>query len=126
MILAVLVWCEILAESEETYGASATVAELPGDSNVTPWLLQHWLGVVLIGLHGGHPTLCQWYDLSGIHSGDSLVEKLAEVLCYFRCFGSRGPPSRLNLRAMVRRYSCHTGRHFLGIPSQERTRLSAR
>ena len=124
MILAVLVWCEVCEEDES--GASAAVSELPGDCNVTPWLLRHWLGVVVVGLRGGHAVLCQWYDLSGIHSGDSLVEKLAEVLRYFRCFGSRGPPSRLGLRGILRRYSRHTGRHFLGIVSQERGRLSAR
>jgi hypothetical protein len=118
LMMAVLLWCEVL--TEKAGGASAAVAELPGDSDVTPWLLRHWLGVVVVGLRGGHVVLRQWYDLSGIHSGVGPGEKLEEVYRYCLCLGSRGPPSRLGLRAMVRRYSRHTGRHFLGIPSQER------
>ena len=109
LILAVLLWSEIYAEGEG--GASSAVEELPGDCHVTPWLLRHWLGVVVVGLRSGHAILSQWYDLSGIHSGDSPVERLDEVYSYIRCLGSRGPPSRLGLRAMVRRYSRYTGRH---------------
>ena len=118
MILAVFLWSEILAE--DSGGASSAVEELPGDCHVTPWLLRHWLGVVIVGLRGGHAVLLKWYDLSGIRSGESPTEKLAEVYIYSRSLGSRGPPSRLGLRNMMRRYSRHTGRHLLGIPSQER------
>ncbi len=124
MILAVVLWAEV--QAAEGGGASAAVEELPGDSHVTPWLLRHWLGVVVVGFRGGHAVLCQWYELSGIHSGDRPEERLGEVYGYFLSFGSRGPPSRTGLREMVRRYSRVTGRPFLGIPSQERGRLSAR
>ena len=124
IILAVLLWSEVHAEGER--GASSAVEELPGDCHVTPWLLQHWLGVVIVGLRGGYAVLCRWHDLSGIHSGDSSTERLDEVYGYFRSLGSRGPPSRLGLREVVRRYSRVTGRPFLGVPSQERARLSVR
>jgi hypothetical protein len=123
MVLAVLLWSEILAE--DSGGASSAVEELPGDCHVTPWLLRHWLGVVVVGLRGSHAVLLKWYDLSEIHSGESPTEKLEEVYLYSRSLGSRGPPSRLDLRAMVRGYSRHTGRHLLGIPSQDRGRLSS-
>jgi hypothetical protein len=123
MLLAVLVWCEI--HKEEDGGASTALAELHNDCRVTPWLLRNWLGVVVMGLRGGHPTLREWYDLSGIHSGDNLSGMLHEVYSYFQSFGSRGPPSRLVLKAVVKRYSQVTGRHLLGIPSQDRGRSSA-
>jgi len=124
IILAVLIWSEIQAEGGGC--AFAAVEELPGDCQVTPWLLRNWLGVVIVGLRSAHPVLCQWYDLTGVHSGDNPTERLSEVLSYFRSLGSRGPPSRLVLRDMVRRYSRHTSRQLLGIPSQERGRLSSR
>ena len=59
MILAVLVWCEFFREEEG--GASVAVETLPGDCHVTPWLLRNWLGMVVMGLRGGHPFLMQWY-----------------------------------------------------------------
>jgi hypothetical protein len=124
MILAVVLWAEI--HTAERNKASAAVEELPGDCQVTPWLLRHWVGVVLVGFRGGHGVLCRWYDLSGLHSGERLMERLDEIYDYYRSLGSRGPPSRLGLREMVRRYSRVTGRYFLGVPSQERGRLSAR
>lgn len=118
MLVAVLVWCEL--HKEERGGASKAVNELPGDCHVTPWLLRNWLGVAIVALRGGHAVLCRWYDMSAIHSGDSTAERLDEVYSYHRSFGSRGPPSRVELRAVVARYSCQTKRHLLGKPSQER------
>lgn len=124
MIMAVVLWSELLAR--EGNGATAAVEALPGDCHVTPWLLRHWLGLVLVGFRGGHAVLCRWHDLSGLHSGERLLERLDEICDYYRSLGSRGPPSRLGLREMVRRYSRVTGRPFLGAPSQERGRLSTR
>ena len=118
MILAVQLWCEVYSDGEGS--ASAAVNELPGECQVTPWLLRHWLGVVVLGFHRAHSVLCRWYDLSGIHSGDRLSDRLDEILAYIRSLGSRGPPSRSVLRDVIRRYSRHTGHHLLGIPSQER------
>ena len=124
MILSVLIWCEF--HREAGVGASLAVEELPGDCQVTPWLLRRWLGIVLTGFHGGHSILCAWYDLSGIRSGENLPEMIYEVYSYYHGLVPRGPPSRMALRGMVQRYSKATGRHLLGIPSQERSRLSAR
>lgn len=118
MILAVQLWCEVYSDGDGS--ASAAVNELPGDCQVTPWLLRHWLGVVVVGFHSAHSVLCGWYDLSGIQSGDRFSDTLDEVLTYIRSLGSRGPPSRLFLRDVICMYSRHTERHLLGIPSQER------
>lgn len=124
MIFAVLVWCELHREDEGD--ATKALRSLHNDCRVTPWLLRNWLGVVVVGFRSGHPFLGQWYDLSGIHSGNSPGEMLDEVYGYYSSFGSRGPPSRKDLRAVLRRYSCHTDRHLLGKPFQERGGLSVR
>jgi hypothetical protein len=124
MIWALLLWYEI--HEEAAGGASKAADELPADSSVTPWLLRHWLGVVALGLRSGHSVLRDWYELSGIHSGDRPDEMLREVYSYCLCFGSRGPPNRLSLRAAMRRLGSVAGRHLVGVPSQERRRLSAR
>ena len=123
MILAVLVWCEFHRDGEGE--SPEAVGSLHDDCRVTPWLLRNWLGVVVMGLRGVHAVLCRWYDLSGIHSGDSPAEMLDEVYDYHLSFGERGPPSISELRQMVRSYSRHTKCHLLGIPSQERGGLSA-
>lgn len=114
MILAVVLWAEIAADGDG--GALAAVEELSGDCAVTPWLLRNWLGVVVIGFRCAHPVLCRWVDLTSIHSGEDTAEKLDEVMRYSLRLGSRGPP----LRAAVQRYSRFTGRHLLGVSSQER------
>jgi hypothetical protein len=123
MIKAVVLWSEILADGDG--GAAAAVEELPGDCAVTPWLLRNWLGVVIVGLRAAHSVLCRWVDLSSIRSGEDTAGRLNEVSGYFQSLRSRGPPSRSALRTMVQRYSLETKRHLLGIPSQERRRLSS-
>jgi len=119
MILAVVLWAEIHAAGDG--GSGAAVEELPGDCGVTPWLLRNWLGVVIAGLRRAHPELCRWIELTEIRSGDDTAEKLDEVSRYVQRLGSRGPP----LRAAIQRYSRQAKRHLLGVPSQERRRLSA-
>ena len=119
MILAVVLWAEIHAAGDGE--AEAAVEELPGDCEVTPWLLRNWLEVVIVGLHRAHSVLCSWIELTDIRSGDDTVEKLDEVSRYVRRLGSRGPP----LRAAIQRYSRQAKRHLLGVPSQERRRLFA-
>lgn len=121
---AVFIWCYLY---EECRGKAWAAAEkLPEDCDVTPWLLRNWLGLVVVGFRSAHSVLCQWYDLSDIHSGDNPVEKLREVSCYLRKLKIRGPPEHAAFRFVLQRYGCHSGRHFLGIPSQDRMRLSCR
>jgi hypothetical protein len=117
MVLAVLLWRQVYSE-EGVVGA--VEKELSGDSEVTPWLLRHWLGVLVAGLRLAHPVLQRWYDLDDIRSARGRDGLLDEVHAYFVVFGSRDPPLRECLPEVLGRYSAATGRHLVGKPSQER------
>jgi hypothetical protein len=118
MVLAVLLWRQVLAE--DGGGAGAAVEELPGDSDVTPWLLQHWLGVLVAGLRLAHSALREWYDLDGIRSAGDRSGLLDEVHAYAVGIGGRDPPSRSGLREAMRRYGAAAKRPLAGRLSQER------
>lgn len=123
MIWSVLLWCEVFRDEEG--GPSTVIEQLPGDCDVSPWLLRNWVGLVNVGFQQTHAALCQWYDLSSIHSSSQSSLPLLEIYDFFLCLGSRGPPSRSAFMKIVDKYSRHTSRFFLGIPSQGRRRLSA-
>jgi hypothetical protein len=50
MILALLLVLQVCREEDS--GVSAALEEFPADSDVTPWLLAYWRGVVLRALRG--------------------------------------------------------------------------
>lgn len=121
MVLAVLLWRQVLVE--EGVGAGAAVEELPGDSDVSPWLLRHWLGVLVAGFRLAHSALREWHDLDRIRSAGSRdqVGLLDEVHAYVAAFGGgRDPPSRSGLREAMRRHGAATRRPLAGRLSQER------
>lgn len=120
MLLAVLLWRQVVVEGEG--GAGVAVEELPGDSDVSPWLLRHWLGVLVAGFRLAHSELREWYDLDGILSAGSRDRAglLDEVYAYAVSIGGRDPPSRKGLREAMRRYGAATRRPLAGRLSQER------
>lgn len=97
------------------------VAELPGDCNVTSWLLRGWIKLALHGFASAHHILVQEYDLDDVKTGEGMAEELACIETYCRKAAARGPPGiRRRLDGLVRWYASTVSRHLLGIPSQER------
>jgi hypothetical protein len=103
-----------------------TLDELPGDCDVTPWLLSCWVQVLGQGLRGAHPVLAGWHDLSAVRSGTRLADTLSEVALYLGTLGIRGPPRIEGIEEVLLRYGSQTGRFLIGTASQDRrTRLAA-
>jgi hypothetical protein len=103
-----------------------TLEELPGDCDVTVWLLSCWVYALGQGLRGAHPVLCRWHDLSAVRSGAGLADTLGEVALYLGALGARGPPRIEGIEEVLLRYGSGTGRFLIGTASQDRRpRLAA-
>jgi hypothetical protein len=97
-----------------------TLDELPGDCDVTVWLLSCWVHALGQGLRGAHPVLCGWHDLSAVRSGSRLADELREVARYLGALGARGPPRIEGIEEVLLRYGSRTGRFLIGTASQDR------
>lgn len=104
---------------EDGKGMGAVVAELPGDCDVTPWLLLLWLNIVLRGLRRAHAVLAIGHDLGAIRSRQRRWERLEEVYAYLRAFSGPGPP-RASAERLVLHHARRARSFLAGTPSQQR------
>jgi len=102
-------------------GFHGAAARVDPDSRVTPWLVSHWVTVILSGFRQAHAMLMHWYDLSGIRGLGNIVE-MEEVAGYVACLGWRAEMVPWALTP-VTRYSGQTKRFLFGTPSQRRRRV---
>lgn len=115
-----LVW---QAREEDDVGVGTALNELVGDSDLGPYLVGHWLGLVLRGLRRGHPVLSARYNLTGVRSSSSAAEGLDELAAYCAAFAGnrpRAPPSRRSLNNPCALYANETHLFLIGRPSQHR------
>ena len=96
--------------------------QLPDDCLTTLWLMRCWRAKAEKSLQRAFHVLSRYYVLDTL-PGSS--DKAVAFLGYLSAFSPRGPPeSAIGIERAVKRYSQSTGRHFLGISSQERRRAS--
>jgi hypothetical protein len=113
LLLAQQVHCE------DGKGMNRVVAELPGDCDVTPWLLLLWLSVTVRGLRRAHAVLAVGHDLSHIRSRHRRWERLEEVHAYLQPFSGPGPP-RASAERLVLHHARRARSFLVGTPSQQR------
>ncbi len=98
--------------------------DLPCDTDVTPWLLRCWLYLLQRGFRSWHSTLRIWFDLSDVRTGNQIGSDLREVHTYLAALGIRAPPPQVRLTPILARFGLRERRFLLGVPSQQRRRLS--
>lgn len=102
-------------------GARRASRAVDNDSDVTPWLVLCWLGMVTQGLWRAHAELCRYFDLSEIVSDPCMSRPWAEVGQYMRAvLGRQGPGWSDRIVGVAAWYSTQTGAFLFGVPSQQR------
>jgi hypothetical protein len=99
-------------------GCEGSIKKADPESNVTPFLVWCWLGLVVSGLRRAHVLLAEVYDLGQVESGLGRVGRIAELTAYLKaiCVGSRMGWPRDPVR-LVGVYAKATGRFLFGQPA---------
>lgn len=97
---------------------------LPCDTDATPWLLRCWLYLLQRGFRSWHSTLRIWFNLNEVRTGAQVSDHLREVHTYLGALGIRAQPPADQLTPILARFGQRERRFLLGVPSQERRRLS--
>jgi hypothetical protein len=121
MLFILTVTYEILRDKGR--GLERALDEAAEDRTIERWSFSRWLELVLKGLSAAHHVLEERYDLGAVRTGKSFMERLGCMYAYGKAFASRGPPGLWEyLDTAVQWYAEVSGRHLVGVPSQERRR----
>jgi hypothetical protein len=106
----------VQVREEDGTGVGAALQEAPHECDVMPWLIACWARTAVKGFRRGHHELAKHFDLDGVSSRPNPLDEVAH---YCHAFRPRGPPGK-DLYLVILLYSEATGRHLMGVASQER------